>query len=235
MKTKICTNKNCKHPEKPISKFIKDKNRRGGLQPWCKECVKEYTIKYQEDNRKEIAKQRKEYRDTHKEEISKKGKEYCDNNKEKLAIKSKKYRDNNKEKIAKINKQYRDKPENKEKIAKKKKEWQGNKRKTDINFKIKCILRTRIWEALRGLTKTVSTMFLIGCEIDYLMYYIQEQFTEGMSWDNYGFYGWHIDHIKPCSLFDLTKESEQFKCFNFKNLQPLWAEDNRRKGNKFII
>lgn len=53
-----------------------------------------------------------------------------------------------------------------------------------------------------------------------------------MSWDNYG--DWHIDHRKPCSLFDLSKKSEQLKCFNYTNLQPLWAIDNLRKSKTKI-
>ena len=75
-------------------------------------------------------------------------------------------------------------------------------------------------------------MMLIGCEIDYLIYHIQSKFKYGMSWDNYGSY-WELDHIKPCSLFDLSKKSEQLKCFNFKNLQPLTKLQNRRKGNRY--
>jgi len=53
-----------------------------------------------------------------------------------------------------------------------------------------------------------------------------------MSWDNHGFKGWHIDHIIPCSAFDLTKVEEQKKCFHYTNLQPLWAKDNLSKGDK---
>ncbi len=79
--------------------------------------------------------------------------------------------------------------------------------------------------------KSLSTMTLIGCDIDYFMYYIQKKFTKGMSWDNYG--DWHIDHIKPCTKFDLSKPNEQLKCFNYTNLQPLWAVDNLKKGNKY--
>ena len=73
-------------------------------------------------------------------------------------------------------------------------------------------------------------MFLIGCEVDYLMFHIQNQFTKGMTWNNYGL--WHIDHKRPCASFDLSKPIEQQKCFHFKNLQPLWAIGNLRKGNK---
>ena len=78
--------------------------------------------------------------------------------------------------------------------------------------------------------KSDSTSKLLGCSIDRACDHLESQFTEGMSWDNYG--EWHIDHIIPCSFFDLTKPSHQKLCFNWKNLQPLWAEDNMSKGNK---
>ncbi len=52
-----------------------------------------------------------------------------------------------------------------------------------------------------------------------------------MTWDNYG--EWHIDHIKPCALFDFTKEEQQRECFHYTNLQPLWAKDNMRKSDKY--
>ena len=72
-------------------------------------------------------------------------------------------------------------------------------------------------------------MFLIGCEIDYLMFQLQKKFKRSMNWNNYGSY-WELDHIKPCSSFDLSKKSEQLKCFNYINLQPLTKFENRKKG-----
>lgn len=109
----------------------------------------------------------------------------------------------------------------------------------DTNFRLSANMRTRIYAALKGKTKSLSTMFLIGCEIDYLLYHIQKQFKPNMSWDNYGrgfgnkgMEEWHIDHIKPCASFDLSKFKEQKKCFHYTNLQPLWAEENRKKINK---
>jgi hypothetical protein len=54
-----------------------------------------------------------------------------------------------------------------------------------------------------------------------------------MSFKNYG--KWHIDHIRPCASFDLSKASEQKECFHYTNLQPLWAEDNLSKGIKVLV
>ena len=112
-------------------------------------------------------------------------------------------------------------------------DYNKNRRLIDTEFRLTHNLRSRINICIKGNTKSLSTMFLIGCEIDYLMYYIQEKFTTGMSWDNYG--TWEIDHIKPCASFDLSKPIEQKRCFNYRNLQPLWSEDNRSKGSKILI
>jgi len=89
-------------------------------------------------------------------------------------------------------------------------------------------LRRRTRAVLEGTNKSDNTLALIGCSPEKLKLYLETKFEDGMSWDNYG--DWHIDHIKPCCSFDLTKESEQRACFNYKNLQPLWAKDNLRKG-----
>jgi len=93
-------------------------------------------------------------------------------------------------------------------------------------------LRSRIGSAIKHCygEKSTSTMKLLGCTVNEVRDHIESQFTEGMTWDNYG--EWHIDHIKPCASFDLTIDEEQKKCFHYSNLQPLWAEDNIRKSDK---
>lgn len=75
-------------------------------------------------------------------------------------------------------------------------------------------------------------MNLTGCSIAFLRQYLEERFTDGMSWANYGRgHGkWNIDHIIPVSSFNLTLEDQQRKCFHYSNLQPLWFMDNMRKG-----
>jgi hypothetical protein len=94
-------------------------------------------------------------------------------------------------------------------------------------------LRSRIRTALKAQNqvKSTKTLELIGCSIEELRKHLENLFTEGMMWQNYGM--WHIDHKKPCSLFDLTQESEQKACFHYTNLQPLWAIDNLKKSNKY--
>ncbi len=215
----------CPEP-KALSDFHKDKNRIDGLYSHCKEHRKEYTDK--PSIKKKRAKWGKKYRDDNKLRISKQRKKYRDKNKEKLAKQQKANYEKNKEKRLKKAKEYRDKIKNKQRMAKYLKKYRQKKFKTDINFKITGDLRTRIYQALRKNAKSLSTMFLIGCEIDYLMYHIQEKFTKGMNWDNHGRGDkgkkeWHIDHIKPCAKFDLSDSKQQELCFNYTNLQPLWA------------
>jgi hypothetical protein len=102
------------------------------------------------------------------------------------------------------------------------------RRKTDIEFRITCNLRRRLNNALHGKTKSKRTIELLGCTIPELKLHLSKNFSSGMSWDNYG--KWHIDHIIPCSSFDLIIAEQQEQCFHYSNLQPLWANDNLKKS-----
>ena len=170
----------------------------------------------------------KKYHEEHKEELKIYSKKYREEHKEEIVIRNKKYNDKHKEEKKLYDKKYHQSHKKERKIYRKK--YQIKRRKTDTRFKIAGNLRNRVYNAIKRNTKSLSTMLLIGCEMDYLLFHLQSQFTKGMNWDNYG--KWHIDHIKPCCKFDLSKESEQKKCFNYKNLQPLWAEDNLAKSAK---
>lgn len=111
--------------------------------------------------------------------------------------------------------------------------WHRERRKTNIGFRLVGVLRCRLRMALKGITKSASTMEMLGCSTEELRRHLELKWRDDMTWGNYGGkYGWQIDHIVPCASFDLTKEDEQKKCFHFSNLQPLWAKDNRAKGTK---
>lgn len=100
--------------------------------------------------------------------------------------------------------------------------------RTDIIYKLKNSLRTRVRQALfaENFKKTSSLSLYLGCSISELKAHLESKFTEGMTWENHG--EWHIDHIKPLSL--ATTVDELYKLCHYENLQPLWAEDNIRKG-----
>ena len=100
---------------------------------------------------------------------------------------------------------------------------------TDINYKIKHTLRNRFFKAVKRNQKKGSIISIIGCPIAELKYYIENKFLPGMTWDNWGINGWHIDHIRPLITFDLSELEQQIIAFNYTNLQPLWADANRKK------
>lgn len=108
-------------------------------------------------------------------------------------------------------------------------------RRKNINFKIRAQMSSRLNEVLsyKGVKKAAKTMALIGCGVLELKAWLESKFTDGMSWDNYGQFGWHIDHKRPCASFDLTNPEQQRECFHYTNLQPLWWRDNIIKGDKW--
>ena len=151
-------------------------------------------------------------------------------NPEKYLALHKKYREANREKLrAYRNKRYYENSKEYRIYANAycKKQYENN-----INYRITRILRSRIFEAIKeGKGKKNNGFYeLLGTDIFTCRKHLEKQFKSGMSWDNHG--KWHIDHIRPLALFDLTKKKEQFKAFNYKNLQPLWAQENLIKSKK---
>lgn len=118
--------------------------------------------------------------------------------------------------------------------AAKAKAKEQRKKWTEIpHNRISVSLRGRLRAAFNGICKSASTEALIGCSFELAKKHIESLFKDGMSWDNYG--EWHIDHIIPCSYFDLNIEENQKIAFNYLNLQPLWEKDNISKNNKILI
>ena len=138
----------------------------------------------------------------------------------------------NKTRLDAINKKNRE--ANREHVNKRQREYIKNRRLNNDSLRLLYNLRTRVRSAIRRNTKGGSTISLLGCTIKELKKHLESMFDDNMSWDNYGLYGWHIDHIKPCASFDLSIEDEQRKCFHYTNLQPLWAKDNLKKKDKIL-
>jgi len=191
-----------------------------------KEKIKKRTKEYKIKNKIRIVKVSKIYQQKHKEKIKIQHKIYIELNKDKISKQKKKYNTLHKNEIKEYDQAYR--KSHKIQINRNKR----RRKKTDINYKILENLRCRLWHALKKNIKSNTTKKLLGCTIPELKKHLQNQFLPGMTWKNHSIKGWHIDHIRPCDSFDLTKPSQQKKCFNYKNLQPLWAKVNYKKGNK---
>jgi len=209
----------------------KEKSRKSCKEYYLKtkEARKEYKKKYYLENKEQILK----YNEKHKEKFKETNKIYRFNNKEKIKESYKKYYLIIKEKKKKYAKEYRLKniKSIKEYLFKNRErtnERHRNRYNTDYNFKLTCNLRRRLSIALKGKSKSASTMELIGCSIDELWNHLESQFKPWMTKKNHGL--WHVDHIKACAKFDLTCPEQQRICFNYKNLQPMEAIENIRKG-----
>ena len=109
-----------------------------------------------------------------------------------------------------------------------------NKYHEDLNYRLTKLLRGRLHKYLKKGVRPSKAVHFLGCSLDELRLYIEGQFLEGMSWSNWSKDGWHIDHIRPLTSFDLTDEKQLLEAVNYKNLQPLWAEDNWKK-NRFYL
>lgn len=126
--------------------------------------------------------------------------------------------------------------QNREKWKQKNPSWYKEYMREQRKDPLYCLIhnqRSRINKALKSLKKVDHTIEMIGCSALELRNYIESKFEDGMSWDNYGKDGWHIDHIIPCASFDLSDPSQQEECFHYTNLQPLWAKDNLSKGSYY--
>ncbi len=154
-------------------------------------------------------------------------KKYYLANRERKKLNYKKWISCHKDRTLKYNTDYRNK--NLEKIRSYYREYRNRRYKTDPQFKLSTLLRSRINQIMRG-QKRRSAIIDLGCSLAELRFFLEGKFVDGMTWENYG--KWHVDHIVPLSYFDLQNE-EQFKqSCHYTNLQPLWAKDNLSKGNR---
>lgn len=119
---------------------------------------------------------------------------------------------------------------NRSKVRTSESKYRKSRRKIDVQFKLLANIRNHIGQFLQTEKKGKSIDYL-GCSLQELKQYLESKFLPGMTWENYGIYGWHIDHIFPLSKVDLTDKDAVPKVLHYTNLQPLWAADNIKKGN----
>jgi hypothetical protein len=209
METKICSK--CGKSQE-LCFFQKDKSKKDGYRPDCKSCRK----KYSELNYHRFKEKNSEYKKNDRL-----------NNPEKYKLRDKNNRLKNPEKFKERRKKYY---ENNKKTHN---EYFVKKRNENPLVKLTDNMRRRIniFLKINEIKKQNSTFGIVGCSPEFLKEHIEKQFTEGMSWDLIGKHI-HIDHKIPLS--SAKTEEEVYKLCHYTNLQPLWAEDNLKKGSKII-
>ena len=208
MNTKFC---NCCKKNKSKDQYPKDKSKSDGLHSNCKQCK---------------SKQHKIWKEQNREEYLRKKREYQQNHKDKENLRAKIWAKNHPERIKELKKCWQTK--NQSKITQKKKELRNNSPIHALRHNMRNWIRSSL--KTKSQNKDKRTIQYLGCSWSDFKSHIENQFINGMNWDNYGFNGWHIDHIIPLSSANNQKELE--KLFHYTNCQPLWAADNISKGGR---
>lgn len=215
------------------------------LRPTCKECLKEINV----ENKDKRTEYNKQYWEKTKDQQKERHRKWVSENQEHVKEKMKEWLENNKEHKKQKDSEYRIANWDKKKEQSrewKRKDYQDLKTNPErqeefIEYKIKTNTSRRIREIL-GQSKSNRCLDYVGCSLEHLKKHIEEQFVEGMSWENYGedkngnrVNAWHIDHTIPCKAFNLSDETEVKACFNHRNLRPLWATDNIVKSDTYSV
>lgn len=212
--------------EKPTSEFSKDRTRADGLCSGCRDCKRQQLArrkaargdelrKKDRDSKRgnpEVSRRRREARQANLDEARRYQREYLRANPDKRQA----YRKTQNER------------QGTEQVLAYHRAWRRKQRETNPVYRLSCAVRCRISDFMRfrGYTKSTRTLDMVGCSWDEFAQHIASKFVPGMTFENYG--EWHIDHIIP--LASAASEADVIRLSHYKNLQPLWAADNRRKS-----
>lgn len=191
----------------------------------CLECLKARQAS------KQYKLSRAKYRAENKDKISARSKERYLVHSEKYKADAKRRYKEDKKKILSRNEKWHAK--NRDYMRSYAREYMLRRKRADLEFRLKTVIRNILSRSLRAGRKarTDRSHIMLGYSAADLRSHIQSIMAPGMTWENYG--QWHIDHIRPLSSFDLSK-IEQIRAANsLHNLQPMWAKDNLKKGNKW--
>lgn len=218
----------------------------------CIACSYEATQAWKDNNPEHMAAYRKQfyannkdevlanwadwYAENHERELTKKRVRYVKNKDANLEY-AKKYRDENPGAVKAATLKWKE--ENPDRVKAGWQSWyaangkaRDRLRRSSPKCKIDDVMSCAIYGAIKSKKAGRKWEALVGYTVDDLMAHLECQFTDGMTWENHGQYGWHIDHIIPRSVFNYeAPEDIDFKrCWAISNLQPLWWRENIAKG-----
>jgi HNH endonuclease. len=117
---------------------------------------------------------------------------------------------------------------NRERNNKKRRERYAN----DPLYRFACCARARVHAYLKGKSKSKTTEQILSCTFEEAWNLLIPRLRFPMTKENYGKV-WHVDHIRPICSFDLSDPEQVKACFHYTNLQPLFVEENRKKGGRY--
>jgi len=204
---------------KPILEFHKDKQRACGYKPACKECrhIEKMNRLSESEYEKHLIYQKNK---GEREYLLKQNKRRCSNCRN-IKDLSEFYK--RRESVAYICKEC---------TILLGRKYERDRRQNDAKYRLNKNVKRAFNRVLNGNKNGVSWKIMISYTQKELRNHLESLFVDGMCWNNYG--KWHLDHIKPVSSFKFTSyEDDEFKeCWSLDNLQPLWAEDNLKKGSR---
>jgi hypothetical protein len=247
---------------KAFCEFNKRRDAKDGLASACRDCRKAEKKAEYEANREKHLLAMKRYREANPEKVSlakkrcyeNKKNEYLEKNRARyvgsrvdVLAKQKRARDENRERFLEKERETRERlaekraelqrkyyQENKDRIREYHRRYRKEKWAGDELYALSKLCRRRVLFALQrgGYAKKCKTSEMLGCSWEELAAHIESKFSPGMTWENRGYGGWHLDHVVP--LASAQTEEELIALCHYTNLQPLWAEDNLRKGAKLL-
>ncbi len=199
--------------EKPAADFHPHKLTKDGLNSWCRPCVSEDSAARQKAHPERRCKYQKRY-------YQKNARQICERNED--------WRKANRDRVN----------------QRRRENWAANDRGREsqrrrraanpqtTRDRLNAAMRAGIYDSLVGAKGRRQWEGLVGYTVDSLREWIEFQFEPGMSWENYG--DWHIDHRVPIAAFKFTTPDDPgFRaCWSLRNLRPLWATENHKKGAK---
>lgn len=240
----------CKQ-EKAIEEFPYQVKSRGYRASICRECGKEVSRQYAASHKEESNKHKREWKKKNPEKVKEQARIYAEKHPDVLAAKYKRYRERHPDKVAALQKTYR--INHQEFIREIGKKWksenvvrineQRRKRLSqkflespeyEKRFRLNNKMAGSIGMSLKGKKAGRSWEKLVGYTLDDLIKHLEKRFLPGMTWENRGKGGWHIDHIIPLAVFNISSPDDiDFKkCWALKNLRPLWELDNLKKKDR---
>ena len=217
---------------KEEKEFSKNKKSKDGLQTSCKECMAKILQSWYQKNKEKHAAYSKQWQTDNKEHTRQYREQYYLENKERMNRKMHDWYRKNSEKAKEKSHQWQ--KNNKSRIRENTRAYSLKRRKEDVEYRLRKVLRARLYSALHNNQKMGSAIKDLGCTISELKQYLESQFQPGMTWDNWSKDGWHIDHIFPLSKTDLSDPEQLKKVCHYTNLQPMWASENLSKNNRIL-